>query len=92
MVSHPQQMRRALPMIAPGGCSVTALLARGCSAEFVTALLQSGIAEGPDRDDRWLRAPGPLPLGHSGRQATDDGTPLTRWGPTKQRLVTAQPP
>lgn len=47
MLSHTRQLRRALELIANtrGGCPAAVLLARGFTAEFIAALLESGVAE-----------------------------------------------
>jgi hypothetical protein len=47
MASHSDLLRRALKLIAetPRGCSVPTLLARGYGAEFIAALLKSGVAK-----------------------------------------------
>ena len=47
MLSHARQLRRALALIADtrGGCPAAVLLARDFTAEFIAALLASGVAE-----------------------------------------------
>jgi hypothetical protein len=47
MASQTDLLRRALKLIAetPRGCSVPTLLAQGFGAEFVAALLESGVAK-----------------------------------------------
>jgi hypothetical protein len=47
MASHSDLLRRALKLIAetPRGCSVPTLLAHGYGAEFIAALLKSGVAK-----------------------------------------------